>query len=132
MPRLRFSVPVVLAFLVTTTTWSQQARINYPPTRTVDVVDSYGSVKVPDPYRWLENIDSAEVADWVKAENAITMPYLAALPGRNAFNGRITALYNYPRTGVPIWEGGRWLEELTLPHRVTRRLIMQKARGQTG
>jgi prolyl oligopeptidase len=87
---------------------AQQGRITYPVTRTVDTVDDYRGVKVADPYRWLEDIDSPEVAAWVKAENAVTMPYLAALPGRDVFNTRITALYNYPRTSVPFWEGGRW------------------------
>jgi prolyl oligopeptidase len=87
---------------------AQRAQIKYPVTHTVDTVDDYHGVKVADPYRWLENIDSPEVAAWVKAENAVTMPYLAALPGRDFFNTRITALYNYPRTSVPFWEGGHW------------------------
>ncbi len=108
MTRFRLSLTAAFALLFTTTTIAQQGRIHYPATRTVDTVDDYGGVKVPDPYRWLENIDSKEVADWVKAENAITMPYLAALPGRDAFKARITALYNYARTSVPYWEGGRW------------------------
>jgi prolyl oligopeptidase len=87
---------------------TQLPRVQYPSTRTVDHVDTYGSTKIVDPYRWLEAIDSATVADWVRAENAVTMPYLAALPGRGIFKQRITALYDYPRSGVPFWEGGRW------------------------
>ena len=87
---------------------TQVPRVQYPATRTVDTVDEYRGLKVPDPYRWLEDIDSRGVADWVKAENAVTMPYLASLPGRDLFNARITALYDYPRTSVPFWEGGRW------------------------
>ena len=83
-------------------------RVQYPPTRTVDHVDTYGTTKVPDPYRWLEAIDSSSVTDWVRSENAITMPYLAALPGRDVFKQRITALYDYPRSSLPFWEGGRW------------------------
>jgi prolyl oligopeptidase len=108
MRRVRFALLLASAGLIASTALSQQAHIQYPPTRTVDTVDTYGSVKVPDPYRWLEDLDSKEVADWVKAENAVTMPYLAALPGRDAFRERITALYNYARTSVPFWEGGRW------------------------
>jgi len=108
MRRVRLSLLLASAGLIASTALSQQARIEYPPTRTVDTVDTYGSVKVPDPYRWLEDLDSKEVADWVKAENAVTMPYLAALPGRDAIRERITALYNYARTSVPFWEGGRW------------------------
>lgn len=87
---------------------AQQARITYPVTRTVDTVTTYHGTAVPDPYRWLESLDSPDVVSWVKSENAVTMPYLAALPGRTAINGRLTALYNYPRTSVPFWEGGHW------------------------
>ena len=87
---------------------SPPPRVTYPATRTVDHVDDYHGTRVADPYRWLEAIDSGEVAGWVQAQNAVTMPYLAALPGRDAFKARITALYNFPRTGVPFWEGGRW------------------------
>jgi len=84
------------------------SRVQYPPTRTVDHVDDYHDTKVADPYRWLEAIDSGSVADWVRAQNAVTMPYLAALPGRDLFKRRITALYDYARTSAPFWEGGRW------------------------
>jgi len=94
------AIPVLLV--------AQQTRLKYPETRKVETIDNYNGTKVADPYRWLEAIDSKEVADWIKAENAITTPYLAALPGRDAFKARITTLYNYPRTSVPHWEGGRW------------------------
>jgi prolyl oligopeptidase len=56
----------------------------------------------------MESIESPEIAEWVKAQNAITLPYLTALPGRNALHTRITSLYNYARSGLPWFEGGRW------------------------
>jgi len=84
------------------------APVRYPVTRTVEHVDDYHGTRVADPYRWLEAIDSAGVAAWVKTQNAVTMPYLAALPGRDVFQARITALYDFPRTSIPFWEGGRW------------------------
>lgn len=86
----------------------QPSRPQYPTTRTVDSATTYGNVTVRDPYRWLEALDSPEVGDWVRRQNAVSAPYLAALPGRDALKARITALYDYPRTGVPFWEGGRW------------------------
>ena len=81
---------------------------SYPTTRTVDSATTFHGVRVADPYRWLEAIDGPNVAAWVKAQNAVTMPYLQALPGRDALKARITALYDYARTSVPFWEGGRW------------------------
>jgi len=108
MARLRTLTTIALLFCGLVAAGAQQQKLTYPVTRTVDVTDDYHGVKVADPYRWLEDLDSADVGAWVKAENAVTLPYLADLPGRNSFNTRITALYNYPRTGVPFWEGGRW------------------------
>jgi prolyl oligopeptidase len=72
-----------------------------------DVAEDLHGTKVADPYRWMENLDSPEVAAWVKAENAVTDPYLASLPRRKALNDRLTALWNYPRVGIPLLEGGR-------------------------
>jgi Prolyl oligopeptidase, N-terminal beta-propeller domain len=44
----------------------------------------------------------------VQSQNAVTMPYVAALPGRDLLKQRITALYDHPRTSTPFWEGSRW------------------------
>ena len=101
---------LVAVALVTSTAAAQQqqAKIQYPVSRKVDTVAVYHGTRVPDPYRWMEAIDQPEVAEWSKAQNAITMPYLASLPGRHIFHARITSLYNYPRSGMPWCEGGRW------------------------
>ena len=56
---------------------------------------------MPDPYRWMEALDSKEVAAWVAASNAVTEPYLKSLPLRQPFATRLTALWNYPRVGLP-------------------------------
>ena len=45
---------------------------SYPPTRKGDVVDLYGATQVADPYRWMEDLESPEVAEWVAAQNAVT------------------------------------------------------------
>jgi prolyl oligopeptidase len=82
--------------------------IQYPPTRKVDTVANYHGTRIPDPYRWMESIETAEVTAWAKSQNAITLPYLASLPGRDLFQARITSLFNYARSGTPWFEGGRW------------------------
>jgi prolyl oligopeptidase len=81
--------------------------LRYPESRQGDVVDQYGSVRVPDPYRWLEDLDSPEVARWVAEQNGVTQAYLETLPLRDHFLRRLTALWDYPRTGVPAIENGR-------------------------
>ncbi|NML06400.1 prolyl oligopeptidase family serine peptidase [Sphingomonas sp. G-3-2-10] len=85
-------------------------KIAYPQTRRVDVVEEQFGVKVADPYRWLENDvrNDKEVADWVAAENRVTDAYLATLPGRNLFAGRIKQLFDYERFGAPTKKGGRY------------------------
>ena len=104
---------LVLGFLITMALVgchhadTAQPRMNYPTTARGDVVDDYGGVKVPDPYRWMEALDSKEVADWVKAQNAVTAPYLDGLPLRKHFHDRLTELWNYARVGVPQVEQGR-------------------------
>jgi prolyl oligopeptidase len=73
-----------------------------------DVVDTYHGTPVPDPYRWMEDLDSKDVADWVAAQNAVTDPYLAALPLRTSLNTRLTELWNYQRVGLPTTEAGTY------------------------
>jgi prolyl oligopeptidase len=84
-----------------------ESRLTYPVAAKGDVVDDYAGTKVPDPYRWMEALDSPEVAAWVAASNAVTDPYLAKLPLRAHFNTRLTELWNYPRVGVPIVRAGK-------------------------
>jgi len=54
--------------------------VDYPPSRQVDVVDDYQGVKISDPYRWLEDLNSAETKAWINAQNAIAIKYLESLP----------------------------------------------------
>jgi prolyl oligopeptidase len=81
--------------------------VTYPETRVTDAVDTYGQLSVADPYRWLEELDSPDVAAWVAAQNAVTFAHLASLPLRRHFTERLTELWDYPRTGLPVIEGGR-------------------------
>ena len=81
--------------------------MKYPFSRKAAVVDTYGSVQVDDPYRWMEDLDSPEVAAWVAAQNALTHAHLQSLPLRQRFNDRLTRLWDYPRTGLPAIENGR-------------------------
>jgi len=82
--------------------------VQYPQTRKGDVVDDYFGTKVADPYRWMEDLDSPEVAAWIKAENDVTFAYLSKLPQRDRFQKRITELWDYPKATVPVVEAGHF------------------------
>ncbi len=84
------------------------ASLNYPVTRTTNVVDDYNGVKVADPYRWLEDDNSPETKAWVDAQNKITAAYLQSIPELPTLRERLTKLWNYERYGVPFKEGGRY------------------------
>src|SRR5262249_2961847 len=64
--------------------------------------------KVPDPYRWLEELDIAETRNWVEAENNLTYSFLNEIPARDAIKARLTKLWNYERYGVPFKQGHRY------------------------
>ena len=81
---------------------------NYPPARKSDQVDDYHGVKVADPYRWLENLDSEETRAWVEAQNKLSFGYLASIPARTTLKERLTKLWNYEKYGVPFKEGNRY------------------------
>jgi len=78
----------------------------YPSSRKGDVVDVYGATNVADPYRWMEDLESPEVAAWVAAQNAVSRGHLDALPHREPLVRRLTELWNYSRTSVPVTENG--------------------------
>jgi prolyl oligopeptidase len=81
--------------------------MKYPPTIQCSVVDDYHGQAVADPYRWLEDLGSADTQSWIAAQNAVTLPYLEGLPQRAALLARLTQLWNYPRTGLPVAEAGQ-------------------------
>ena len=80
----------------------------YPAARRDQVVDLLHGVEVPDPYRWLEEIDSPETRAWVEAQNELTFGYLGGIPARERLRQRLTELWDYERFGVPFKRGGRY------------------------
>ncbi|MDA3817271.1 MAG: prolyl oligopeptidase family serine peptidase [Prolixibacteraceae bacterium] len=83
-------------------------KLNYPETHKADAVDTFYGVSIEDPYRWLEDDNSEETAQWVEAQNEVTFGYLNTLPGRDKIEKRLTELWNYPKSGTPFNISGRW------------------------
>jgi prolyl oligopeptidase len=80
-------------------------QLPYPATRKMDHVDTYHGVKVPDPYRWLEDDNSKETAAWVEAQNAVTFPYLEKIPYRTQLHARVEDLNKYEKYSSPFRKG---------------------------
>lgn len=81
----------------------------YPNATRSDHVDRYHGIEVADPYRWLEQTDSAQTKSWIADQNAVTFDYLDTIGERDAIRKRLTALWNYERWGVPHREGKRYI-----------------------
>jgi prolyl oligopeptidase len=77
----------------------------YPDARRMDHTDDYHGTVVADPYRWLEDPDSAETKAWVTAENKVTFGYLEQIPVREELKKRLTELWNFERYSSPWKEG---------------------------
>jgi prolyl oligopeptidase len=105
--RSSFALFAALAITAVLTADARQQKLKHPQTMKGDVVDDYHGTKVPDPYRWMEDLESKEVKAWVEAQNALTFGYLKGLPIRDHFQARITELWDYPKTSLPTLEGGR-------------------------
>src|SRR5215471_11429437 len=76
----------------------------YPKAKRVEVVETIHGVRVPDPYRWLEDAESADTRAWVDAENSLTRSILDGT--HSELVKRLTACYDYPRTTSLARRGG--------------------------
>jgi len=67
----------------------------YPEARREARVTVYHDIQVSDPYRWLENPDSAETRDWLGAQQRLTrarLPKPAGNPAAENFTRQLAAL----------------------------------------
>lgn len=78
------------------------------PTRIDPIVEDYHGVKVADPYRWLENPDSAESKEWVAAQNRATSDYIHANPAHSKIESRLKELWNYTKYTTTKRVGDRY------------------------
>ncbi|MPM11811.1 Prolyl endopeptidase [bioreactor metagenome] len=84
---------------------SNGQNIKYPETFRSDQADDYFGTKVADPYRWLEDENSAETKEWVDKQNSITHDYLDRIPFRQTLHNRLEKLWNYEKSGIPFKKG---------------------------
>jgi len=82
-----------------------EAQLQYPISQKGNQVDNYHGTQVADPYRWLEDDNSTQTKEWVKAQNEVTFNYLSKINYREEFKKRIEALSNYAKFSSPQRKG---------------------------
>ncbi|MDP5190377.1 prolyl oligopeptidase family serine peptidase [Rheinheimera baltica] len=88
-----------------TMTEATKNALSYPQTAQGDVVDTYFTHSIADPYRWLEDDRSSETESWVKAQNKVTFSYLEQIPYREQIKQKLAKSWNYEKVSAPFKEG---------------------------
>jgi prolyl oligopeptidase len=100
--RVSFAFLIFMSFSINA---PAQTGIKYPNAKKVEQVDDYNGVKVSDPYRWLEDTESADTKAWIDVQNKITFDYLSTIPQREQIKKRLTELWNYEKYSAPFKVG---------------------------
>jgi len=102
-----------------------------PKTRVDNVEDKYGKTTVVDPYRWLEDQDSKETRTWIEAQDKCTEAALGKLPGREAIEKRLSALYRIDTYTLPVEQGGRYFFTKRLAGQELAQICMRRSANGT-
>ncbi len=79
-----------------------------PDTPVDNVVETLHGVEIVDPYRWLEDQNSAPTRAWIVAQNAYREQVMDAAPGGGALASRLTELYGIDTISTPTLRGDRY------------------------
>jgi len=95
----------LIIFCVYFSFYLKAQNLQYPETKKINHIDEYHGVKIADPYRWLEDLNSEETKEWIEAQNKLTNNYLSNIPYREKIKKRLTELWNYERYSTPFKVG---------------------------
>jgi prolyl oligopeptidase len=87
---------------------SLAAELVYPSAPRDSKNDVFWGVAVPNPYRWLENVNSPATRAWVDGESRLSRSYLDAIPERAAIKERFRKLVDFSKAAAPERAGDRW------------------------
>jgi prolyl oligopeptidase len=88
---------------------STTSAVPAPPKTTInDVKELLHGTEIVDPYRWLEDQNSAETRAWIDAQNAYTDSLIAKYPGRDALRQQLNGLIKIDSLSAPTVRGGRY------------------------
>jgi len=83
--------------------------VTYPFARKdTTVKDTYFGNTINDPYRWLEDDNSAETKEWVTKQNLVTFGYLEQFSYRGKIKNRLEQIWNFEKFGTPFKKAGKY------------------------
>jgi prolyl oligopeptidase len=91
------------------------------------VIDTLHGVEIEDPFRWLEDAESAESRAWVEAQNAHTRSILDAIPGRDAIRSQFEQILAVGLVGVPAQRDNRLFYTMREPGENQIKLLFRDA-----
>jgi prolyl oligopeptidase len=95
------------------------------------VHDTYGTVDVGDPYRWLEDQQSPETRSWIAEQQACTEKALSPLAGRAAISKRLSELLHTDTLDAPTERGGRYFFTKRLANEDLAKIYVRRASDAT-
>ncbi len=76
--------------------------IDYPLSNKSDVVDDYHGYLIKDPYRDLENLDSADTKLWIKNQNIYSQSFLKKINQQQKFKHILENIYDKESQSIPF------------------------------
>ena len=71
------------------------------------IMDEYHGVSIPDPYRWLEQLESPETRCWIAEQRRAVTTFFEQHPSYEAVQRRLAELWQFPKYSVPF-KHGKW------------------------
>lgn len=100
-----------------------------PAAKRVDYEETFHTVRLDDPYHWLENFDDPAASAWINAQDHYARAYLASLPGQEQLRKRYGELSRFERLSAPQVFGERYFYTKTPPDRPQSLLCMRRGAG---
>src|SRR6478672_7081118 len=123
---------VILFSLFISYNYSTAQTFKYPPTPRQPVTDTIFGKVVVDDYRWMEDLNSQQMKDWLKQQSDYTKSFLDKIPGRNALIEELKKLDQLTPANIPyvLREGGRYFYKKSLAGENVPKLYYRE--GKTG
>jgi prolyl oligopeptidase len=80
---------------------------SYPPARRLEPTEQIHGHEVADPYRWLEDPDTAESLAWTAGQDELFESYREGLTDRERWADKVSAMFDAGSVSCPIWRGER-------------------------